>query len=332
MSLIASITLSELAAHLRVAPRRCVVTSHVRPDGDAIGSAVALALALQKLGHSVRVLNEDGVPDNLSFLPAASLVERPSGVVEADVVFALDNATQPRLGEGVNAAIAGIPLLINVDHHISNTRYGHHYYIDSTSPATGQIVAEWLEAAGVEIDAAIAENLYTAISTDTGSFQYSNTTPATYRWAARLLETGLSVGELNRKIYQSSPLRRVRLLSELLRVLDISPDGRVASWYLTAEMAARAGSIPEDTENMIDHIRGIDGVVVAAFFEELEDGRVRLSLRSKDARFDASAVCGQFGGGGHTMAAGARLCGPVMEARERVLLSIHEALIAAIPA
>ena len=306
MSLIASITLSELAAHLRVAPRRCVVTSHVRPDGDAIGSAVALALALQKLGHSVRVLNEDGVPDNLSFLPAASLVERPSGVVEADVVFALDNATQPRLGEGVNAAIAGIPLLINVDHHISNTRYGHHYYIDSTSPATGQIVAEWLEAAGVEIDAAIAENLYTAISTDTGSFQYANTTAATYRWAARLLETGLSVGELNRKIYQSSPLRRVRLLSELLRVLDISPDGRVASWYLTGEMAAQAGSIPEDTENMIDHIRGIDGVVVAAFFEELDDGRVRLSLRSKDARFDASAVCGQFGGGGHTMAAGAR--------------------------
>lgn len=332
MSLIASITLSELAAHLRVAPRRCVVTSHVRPDGDAIGSAVALALALQKLGHSVRVLNEDGVPDNLSFLPAASLVERPSGVVEADVVFALDNATQPRLGEGVNAAIAGIPLLINVDHHISNTRYGHHYYIDSTSPATGQIVAEWLEAAGVEIDAAIAENLYTAISTDTGSFQYANTTAATYRWAARLLETGLSVGELNRKIYQSSPLRRVRLLSELLRVLDISPDGRVASWYLTGEMAARAGSIPEDTENMIDHIRGIDGVVVAAFFEELDDGRVRLSLRSKDARFDASAVCGQFGGGGHTMAAGARLRGPVMEARERVLSSIHEALIAAIPA
>jgi len=332
MSLIANITLTELAGLLHGGPLRCVVTSHVRPDGDAIGSALALALALKKRGHRVTVLNEDGLPENLRFLPGGELVQRPSGPVEADVVFALDNATQPRLGEGVNAAIVHAPRLINVDHHISNTRYGHQHYIDAGSPATGQIVAEWLEAAGVELDAAIAENLYTAISTDTGSFQYSNTTPATYRWAARLVEAGLDVGELNRKIYQSSPRRRVKLLGELLQVLDLSPDGRVASWYLTAAMTARAGALPEDTENMIDHIRGIDGVVVAAFFEELEDGKIRLSLRSKDARFDASALCGQFGGGGHKMAAGARLRGPLSEARERILSSIHEALIAAIPA
>ena len=332
MSLIASLSLADLAALLRGAPRRCVVTSHVRPDGDAIGSALALALALQRLGHRVLVLNEDGLPDNLRFLPGGGLVTRPSGTVEADIVFALDNATQPRLGEGVNAAIAGAPLLVNVDHHLSNTRYGHQYYVDSASPATGQIVAEWLDAAGVPLDPAIAENLYTAISTDTGSFQYSNTTPATYRWAARLIEAGLDVGELNRKIYQSSPLRRVKLLGELLRVLELSPDGRVASWHLTSEMVARAGARPEDSENMIDHIRGIDGVVVAAFFEELPDGRVRLSLRSKDQRFDASALCARFGGGGHRMAAGARLRGPISEARDRVLSSIHEALIAAIPA
>jgi len=332
MSLIANLALADLAALLKAGPRRCVVTSHVRPDGDAIGSALALALALKKLGHSVTVLNEDGLPDNLRFLPGGQLVEKPRGEVEADVVFALDNATQPRLGQQVNAAIANAPLLVNVDHHLSNTLYGHHHYVDTAAPATGQIIAEWLEAAGVEIDAAIAENLYTAITTDTGSFQYSNTSPATYRWAARLVEAGLDVGELNRKIYQSSPLRRVKLLGELLQVLQLSPDGRVASWHLTLAMAARAGAVPEDTENMIDHIRGIDGVVVAAFFEELEDGRVRLSLRSKDARFDASALCGQFGGGGHKMAAGARLRGPIEAAQQQVLSSIHEALIAAIPA
>lgn len=332
MSLIADITLHDLAALLHQQPRRCVVTSHVRPDGDAIGSALALALALERLGHAVVVLNEDGIPDNLKFLPGSDRVVQPSGPVSADLVFALDNATQPRLGEAVNAAIADVPRLVNVDHHISNTRYGHHHYIDPASPATGQIIAEWLELAGVPIEADIAENLYTAISTDTGSFQYSNTTPATYRWAARLIEAGLNVGELNRKIYQSSPLRRIRLLGELLQVLDIAPDGRVASWYLTSDMMARAGARPEDSENMIDHIRGIDGVVVAAFFEELADGKVRLSLRSKDARFDASALCAQFGGGGHTMAAGARMRGPIGEARTRVLTSIHEALNAAIPA
>ncbi|MFN0127745.1 MAG: DHH family phosphoesterase [Verrucomicrobiales bacterium] len=332
MSLIADITLHDLAVLLHQGTRRCVVTSHVRPDGDAIGSALALAFALERLGHTVVVLNEDGMPDNLRFLPGSDRVVRPSGPLEADIVFALDNATQPRLGEAVNAAIADVPQLVNVDHHISNTRYGHHHYIDPTAPATGQIIAEWLEMARVPIEADIAENLYTAISTDTGSFQYSNTTPATYRWAARLIEAGLNVGELNRKIYQSSPLRRIRLLGELLQVLDISSDGRVASWHLTLDMMARAGARPEDSENMIDHIRGIDGVVVAAFFEELADGKVRLSLRSKDVRFDASALCAQFGGGGHKMAAGARMRGPIGEARSRVLISIHEALNAAIPA
>jgi phosphoesterase RecJ-like protein len=325
MSPATNTSLPELAALLHE-PRRSVVCSHVRPDGDAVGSCLGLALTLQQRGHQVLVLNEDGLPENLAFLPGASLVRRPSGVIEADLVFALDNATQPRLGEKVNAAIASIPLLVNVDHHISNTRYGHLHYIDGASPATGQIVAEWIEAAGLPIDAAIAENLYTAISTDTGSFQYSNTTPATYRWAARLVEAGLDVGELNRKIYQSHPLRRIRLLGELLKVLEISDDGRCASWFLTTAMVARAGARPEDTENMIDHIRGIEGVIAAAFFEELLDGRVRLSLRSKDARFDASALCAQFGGGGHRMAAGARLRGPLDEARARVMTAIHEAL------
>jgi len=332
MSLISNISLSELAGLVRGPACRCVVTSHVRPDGDAIGSALALALALQQVGHEVTVLNEDGLPESLMFLPGGALVTRPSGRVAADIVFALDNASQPRLGDGVNAAIAGVPMLVNVDHHISNTRYGHRHYIDAAAPATGQIVADWLEAAEVPMDEAMAENLYTAISTDTGSFQYSNTTPATYRWAARLIEAGIDVGELNRKIYQSHPLRRVKLLGELLQVLVLSVDGRVASGHVSAEMAARAGALPEDSENLIDHLRGIDGVVVAAFFEELADGRVRLSLRSKDARFDASALCGQFGGGGHTMAAGARLAGPLSEAKGRVLSLIHEALIAAIPA
>jgi phosphoesterase RecJ-like protein len=320
-------SLQELAALVRE-PRRIVVCAHVRPDGDALGSCLALALSLQKLGHEVRVLNEDGMPSTLAFLPGAGLVERPNGPVEGDVVIALDTATQPRLGTAVNAAVAGIPLMVNVDHHVSNTRYGQVHHIDDSSPATGQIVAEWIEACGMAITPDVADNLYTAISTDTGSFQYSSTTPATYRWAARLVELGVDVGELNRKIYQSHPLRRVRLLGEMLKVLEITADGRCASWFLTGAMARSVGARPEDTENMIDHIRAIDGVVAAAFFEELSDGKVRLSLRSKDPRFDASALCARFGGGGHRMASGARLPGPLDEARHRVMTAIHEALSA----
>ncbi len=325
MALVTNTSLADLAALLR-AHERFVVAAHIRPDGDAIGSCLGLALALRKLGKSVRVLNEDGLPENLAFLPGGELVERPDGPVEADVAIALDNATQPRLGDGVLAAFAGVPRLVNVDHHVSNTLYGDVHYIDSASPAVGQIVAEWLEAADIPLDAAIAENLYTAISTDTGSFQYSSTTPATYRTAARLVEAGLDVGELNRRIYQSFPLRRTRLLQALFQVLQLSEDGRVASWHCSRAMMDAAGAKAEDTENLIDQIRSIDGVAAAAFFEELPDGKIRLSLRSKDARFDASALCGQFGGGGHKMAAGARLRGPMDEARHRVLTAIHEAL------
>jgi len=309
--------------------RRIVVCSHVRPDGDALGSCLALALALERLGREVRVLSEDGVPENLGFIHRAEeLVKRPSGKVEADVVFALDTATRDRLGPMVIEAIAAVPLLVNIDHHISNKGYGDLFYVDGRSPATAQIIFEFLRSEGLPLDRGIAEALYTGISTDTGSFQYGSTTSATYRAAAELVDLGVEVGELNRRIYQSQPLRRVKLLCELLNVLRLTADGRCASWSLSREMAQRVDSRAEDTENLIDHIRGIEGVVVAAFFEELNDGRVRLSLRSKDPRIDVSALCQKFGGGGHRMAAGARLPGPLTAAEEKVLSAIHEALAA----
>jgi bifunctional oligoribonuclease and PAP phosphatase NrnA len=319
-------SLAALAALIR-SREKFVVCSHVRPDGDAVGSSVALALAIRKLGKSVHLLCEDGLPANLAFLPhARELVEKPAGPVAADVVFALDTAARTRLGDGVNAAIGGATILINIDHHVSNPGYGDLHYIDPHSPATGQIIYELLREAGLPIDSEIAENLYTAISTDTGSFQYSSTTAHTYLVAARLVECGLDVGELNRKIHQSHPLRRMRLLGELLGVLRITAAGKCASWHLTREMATRAEALPEDTENLIDYLRSIDGVIAAVFFEELADGRVRISLRSKDSQFDANALCARFGGGGHKMAAGARLPGPLEAAQQQVLTAIHEAL------
>ena len=181
---------------------------------------------------------------------------------------------------------------------------------------------------GLPLDRPIAEALYTGLTTDTGSFQYPSTTAATYRAAAELVDLGVDVGELNRVIYQSHPVRRVRLLGELLDVLRLTAGGRCASWSLSREMAERVEALPEDSENLIDHIRAIEGVVVAAFFEELADGRIRISLRSKDARVDVSALCQRFGGGGHRMAAGARLPGPLAAAEEKVLSAIHEALAA----
>jgi phosphoesterase RecJ-like protein len=216
--------------------------------------------------------------------------------------------------------------MINIDHHVSNPGYGTWHYIDTAAPATGQIIAQLISEAGFPLNRSIAEALYTAISTDTGSFQFPKTTPATHRHIADLIETGIDIGRLNTLIYQSYPLRRVRLLSEMLAVLHISGQNRVASAYLTREMIERCAATTDDTENLIDQIRVIDTVLVAAYLEEMPDGKVRLSLRSKDERIDVSAICALFGGGGHVLAAGARVAAPILAAREKVLAAIHEAL------
>ncbi len=327
MSLLKTNTSFAEIGRLVQAHSRFAIASHVRPDGDAIGSVLGLGLSLKKLGKDVVMLNEDGIPANLAFLPRTDLVQLPGAPLEGiEVAFFLDTASQVRVGDGVTAALAGAAKLVNIDHHISNPGYGDLHYIDANSPAAGQIIYELLHDQKFPVDAEIAENLYTAISTDTGSFQYSATTATTYRIAADLVECGLDIGTLNEKIYQSHPLRRTLLLKELLNVLQLSCGDRCASWALTQDMAARAGAEAGDTENLIDNLRSIEGVVVAAFFEELPDGKIRISLRSKDAAVDVSQICQLFGGGGHRMAAGARLAGPLTAAQDRVLTAIHEAL------
>ncbi len=296
-----------------------LVVSHDRPDGDAIGSAVAMGILLEKLGKTVRVVNSDLVPERLEFLPRREMVSRPSVPFDVDLVIALDSAGRDRIGEAVWAMAEGAGVLINIDHHISNTEYGDLNYVDSESPATGQIVFQLARANGWEMDSAIAENLYVAISTDTGSFCYPSTTADTYRIAAELIELGVDVGELNRKLYSSYPKRRVELMGYLLEGMSLDCDGRFASVSLPLEVASQFGIQPGDMEGMIDMIRGIDSVILAAFFEELPGGKIRVSSRSKDAQFSVSELCATFGGGGHTLAAGARLAGPMDEARKRVL-------------
>lgn len=305
-----------------------VVLSHYRPDGDAIGSSLAVALALKKMGKSVRVLNEDRVPETLKFLPGSEMVEQPGDEpIKADVVIAVDCATRERLGAKCLAALQA-PLWINLDHHRSNEDYGDLHYIDSDAPATGEIVFNLLFASALPLDADIGANLYVAISTDTGSFQYQGTTARTYEIGAALIRLGVDVSTLARETYENFPRRRIELLRGLLNTMEITHGGRVASWGLTAELAGSVGMKPEDAEGLIDTLRSIQGVIVAAAFEELPgpDGKVRLSLRSKDPRVDVGKVCAVFGGGGHALAAGARLRGPLSDAKARVLQAIDEAL------
>ena len=302
--------------------QRFAILSHVRPDGDALGSQLALALSLKQLGKDVRVWNEDGMLEKYSFLARAQLLTKPpSGPEDVDVAIALDTAIQNRLGTAFQA-IRRAKIWINIDHHPSNPGYGDLVYVDPTAPATGQILFELIKSERLPFDRAIAENLYVAISTDTGSFQYPNTTARTFEIAAELVRAGVDVGRINQQVYENYPRRRVELLRELLRTMRFEGGGRVASFSLSLKTAAELGVLPEDNEGLIDHLRAIRGVIVAVFFEELTDGKVRVSMRSKSEKTDVCAICQKFGGGGHTLAAGARVRGSLAEVEQRILEAI----------
>jgi len=305
--------------------QRFVVMSHVRPDGDALGCTLAMALCLQQLGKDVTAWNEDGMLDKFRYLPGGEMVTVPPAEPQNfEVALVLDNAVRNRAGKAIQA-VAHADVWINIDHHVTNEYYGDLNYIDATSPATGQILFELFRGQDLPLTYAMADNLFAAISTDTGSFQYPSTTARTYEIAADLIRAGVNVGELSQKMYESHPRRRLELLRALLNVLRFTSNDRVASFALSAETAARLGVLPEDNEGLIDYIRAIDGVVAAAFFEELGDGRVRISLRSKSPKIDVAKVCGLFGGGGHRLAAGARIAGSLAEVQEKVLQALdHE--------
>ena len=311
----------EIGAVLR-SQQTFAVLSHVRPDGDALGSQLGLGLSLSKLGKTVMVRNEDGLLEKYSFLPGGEFLQTPlSEPQDFDVAIALDTATQTRLGTATSL-VRSAKTWINIDHHPSNPRYGDLVYIDSNAPATGQILFELIQSQGLPMDAAIAENLFVAISTDTGSFQYPNTTARTFEIGAELLRCGVNVGRVSELLYESFPRRRVELLRELLGTMQFAGQGKVASFSLSLQTAAKLGAKPEDNEGLIDHIRAIKGVVVAVFFEELPESKVRVSMRSKSEAEDVCAICEKFGGGGHKLASGARVRGTLAEVEEKVLKEI----------
>jgi len=295
------------------------VLSHVRPDGDALGSTLALALSLKGLGKEVRAWNEEGMLEKYNFLAQAELLTQPPSEPEDfDVVVALDTAVQNRLGT-TTSAVRHAKLWINIDHHPSNPRYGDLVYIDPTAPATGQILFEFLTNQNFPITPEIAENLYAAISTDTGSFQYPNTTVRTFEIAAELVRCGVEVGRISQLLYENFPRRRIELLRELLGTMQFGCDRKLAWFSLSKAAALALGVIPEDNEGLIDHLRATRGVIVAIFFEELIDGKVRVSMRSKNEAVDVCAICTQFGGGGHVLAAGARVRGTLPEVEKKIV-------------
>ncbi len=305
--------------------RTICIVGHVRPDGDCIGSQLGLALALKADGKEVICWNEHPVPDKLRFLDPHKLFALPQPGRKFDCVIATDCASFERLGT-VKDCIGERGVFINIDHHASNTRYADINWVSSREPSSGELIYRLLKAGKWPVTRQIADCLFTAVSTDTGSFQYASATPETFRVASHLVEQGADLGRISQEVYQSYPMARVQLLRHVYNKFRITHDKRTGYFWLKKRDFARTGAQREDAEGLIDHVRAIEGVVVACVFEEAEPELTRISLRSKSEHVDVNAIAGEFGGGGHRAAAGARITGSPLAAQRRVLNAIKKAL------
>jgi bifunctional oligoribonuclease and PAP phosphatase NrnA len=298
---------------------RLLLTSHASPDGDALGSELGLAELARALGKSATIVNHDPHPSSLAFLPGIEAVEVRSSLPEGferafDLAVVLECPDVDRPGlDGLDR----LPIL-NVDHHLANTRYGAVNFVDDEAPAVGEMVLGMADAAGVPLTTSMATNLYTALVTDTGDFHYSNTTPRAFRAAGSLVGAGANPTAIAEHLHEHVPERVIRLTAEVLSTLEMLAGGRVALCWCDREMLERTGAKSEDTENLVNIPRSIDGVRVAVLLKAFTDGGVRVSLRSREEP-DVQQVARIFGGGGHKNAAGCTVPGSLPEARRALL-------------
>ncbi|MCU0560616.1 MAG: DHH family phosphoesterase [Desulfobacterales bacterium] len=302
-----------------------LVASHAEPDGDAIGSLLALGLALEKMGKRTTLFNASAIPAVYQFLPGvARITRRMPSPGECDAAVILDCGDLTRIGPEWPEA-ARIAVIINIDHHITNTRFGHFQLIDGDACATAEIVHRLIPLLGVEFDQDIATAVYTGILTDTGSFRFSNTNAAAFAISREMTERGVDPYHVARHVFGSYSLGRIKLLNLALNSIEISPNGKLSIMTITRGMLAETGTQPEDVDGLINYARRIEDVKVAALIQEqangeaAADGRAHfhVSLRS-DGTVDVAAWAGGFGGGGHRSAAGFQVAATLNEIKARL--------------
>ncbi|RMG60248.1 MAG: bifunctional oligoribonuclease/PAP phosphatase NrnA [Deltaproteobacteria bacterium] len=298
-----------------------LVSTHVNPEGDAIGSEIAFALGLRKMGKMVYVYNQDPVPYYLRFLEGADLIHTEPPDTDFEVGVLLDCASPERTGTA-GEAVDSCETLICIDHHITNGGYGDAYLIDPAASSTGELVFTVLERLGVEIDLPIGNALWVSIATDTGWFRYSNTTEKSLEIARTLLSLGVKPWVLSEELYGCDPPERYYLLSRLLHRMEV--DDGVASMTVFKRDMEDFGATKDFLEGFINYPRSLKGVKVAVLYRE-EDGKVKVSLRARgDVNVDGFAR--SFGGGGHEKAAGFTLTGSVEEVKSLVHGKLKEFL------
>jgi phosphoesterase RecJ-like protein len=303
-----------------------LIASHAEPDGDSVGSLVALGLALKKLNKKITMYNPSPIPAVYRFLPGAGQIVRQIKAADTyDLALVLDCGDLVRIGE-TSAEVDKIPMLINIDHHVSNTGFGHFQLIDTNACATAEIVYRLIDALEIPFDKAIATSIYTGILTDTGSFRFSNTNRAAFAISKAMTDAGVEPHNVAQRVFGTYSLGRIKLLNMALNSIEISDNGKLSMMTVTRSMLNTTGTNTEDLDGMINYARRIEDVKVAALINEIKNGagkftnmnRYHVSLRS-DSSVDVAKIAGKFGGGGHSSAAGFQIESTLVALKTKII-------------
>ena len=310
------------AIHAR---KRFLITSHARPDGDSIGSQLAMAYALEALGKEVRLVNADPAPEHYGEFPGVDRIEIARSIDErdADALIVMESGDLKRTGvDGLEGRFT-----INIDHHQGNTFYGDLNWVDLGPAACGEMVFDLIEVLGVPLTIEIATHVYLAILTDTGSFHYSNITPKTFDICRRLTEAGVNPAAMARRVFDQNSFGKLKLIGALLAEMDLLDGGRLAAMYLNDDIMNATGTTYNDTEGLINLPLTAREIQAVVFFKLGADGDIHVSMRSK-YDVDVRAIAARHGGGGHKNAAGFKVRGPLASVRDGILVEIADAIAA----
>jgi bifunctional oligoribonuclease and PAP phosphatase NrnA len=306
---------------------RFLLTSHLSPDGDAVGSALGLARILRKLGKGAVIWNHDPTPAIYTPLPGSNRIHvgeaPPAGFPDAfNAAVVLECPSLDRTG--LEAHLSGMEV-VNIDHHLGNQHYGQVNWVDTAAPALGEMIHRLAQALKVEMDEETATCLFLTLVTDTGGFRFANATPEAFEAAASLVREGAHPERVSQWLHESRPEGSLRLLAEMLQSLELHEGGRIASAVVTLEMFERTGAGPGDSEGLVDYPRSIAGVDVVALLRQVGEDDFKVSLRSR-GEIDVEQVARRHGGGGHRNAAGFRVAGEVGQTRQMVIGELREVL------
>lgn len=321
--MIKNISLKEIGKKLQDA-QSILLFPHENADGDAIGSCVALCLSLREMGKDAFVLVGEEPADFISFITGDCCIGDGSKINNPDICMCVDCGEEKRISGREDKYYSG-KIRLTLDHHVTEAGFGDFFYVDENAAATGELVYELLKEMGAEITVPVAEALYVAISTDTGNFKYSNTSPKTHIIAAELMEAGVDHNRIMVELYQNVDIRQLKIRSAAFARAEIFAGGKGAITCVTRRMLEEAGARQEHAETVIDSIRDISGVEIAAVLKERDDNKIKVSLRAKSCG-KVNDIAGKFGGGGHVKAAGCTVDMEISEAAEKIKAAITESL------